>query len=353
MKPAVRRELAQAASLFWQRQPWRRLEDTHNFGFRDAATGQMACAVVLGNAGFQYGLTLYLGTQGFEVARQLAEDEMDREGLGYAVDFLSLSFTNADDVPKADRKRNYMIGEIESKGYVMLPAAMRKRPGLLAQLPDDADARFLVKALRAVTRLVSAGRLKPERLVSRARMPVFVLPPTQKDPILEEPAPAPKGLPDGARVAPLELSPGLRKKLAGKAGKGTLMATLTVMPAAVEGQQARMLLVYDPEADQVLDSHVFLGAGAVQEAGLRFLTLLGGQTVSTTQRQVPRPEEIWTDCLEFSRCLEKALTSAGIRILCLERIEELDRLREMLREHLDRRPPSPPAAARKKSQDSK
>jgi hypothetical protein len=340
MKPAIRKELAEAARLFWQRQPWRRLEDTHNFGFRYAETGQLACAVVLGNAGIEYGLTLYLGAQGFEVARQLAEDEMDREGLGYHVDFLSLAFSNAEDVPKAVRKQKYVIGEIDSKGYVMLPTAMRKRPGVLAELPDDTDARFLARALRAVTRLVSAGRLKPERLMNRAKMPVFVLPPTEKAPILEEPPPAAESNPSGARVAALELSPELQAKIASKPGKGTLMATLTLVPASVEGQQARMLLVYDPDTDKALDSQIYVGAGAARDAGFRFLRLLAGEEAATTGRPVPRPEEIWTDCLEFSRSLEHALAAAGIRILCMERVEELDRLREKFREHLDRRPPS-------------
>jgi hypothetical protein len=340
MKPAVRRDLAQAAERFWQRQPWRRLDDTHHFGFQDAATGQLAFAVVLGNAGFEYGLTLYLGAEGFEVARQLAQDEMDREGLGYHVDFLSLAFSNAEDIPKTDRKRWKVIGKIDSKGYVMLPTAMRKRPGVLAELPDDADARFLARALRAVTRLVSAGRLKPERLGNRAKMPVFVLPPTKKAPILEEPPPAAEKNPSGAPVAAPKLPPELQAKLASKPGKGTLMATLTLVPASVEGQQARMLLVYDPDTDKALDSQVYVGAGAARDAGLRFLRLLAGEEGATTGRPVPRPEEIWTDCLEFSRSLEPALAAAGIRILCMERVEELDRLRERFRGHLDRRRPS-------------
>jgi len=337
MKPAVRRDLAQAAESFWRRQPWRRLGDTHNFGFRDAETGQIACAVVLGNAGFEYGLTLYLGAQGFEVARQLAEDEMDREGLGYHVDFLSLAFSNMEDVPKAVRRQKYVIGEIDSKEYGMLATAMRKRPGVLAELPSDADAHFLTRTLRAVTRLVSAGRLKHERLINRAKTPVFVLPASEKAPILEEPMPAAERNPGGAEAQAFDLAPELQAKLASKPGKGTLMATLTLVPASVDGQQARMLLVYDPEPDQVLDGQIFIGTGAARDAGLRFLRLLAGEERSTTGRPVPRPEEIWTDCVEFSRYLEPALAAVGIRILCMERVEELDRLREKFREHLDRR----------------
>jgi hypothetical protein len=340
MTPAIRRALAQAAERFWRRQPWRRLEDTHNFGIREAATGRIACAVVLGNAGFEYGLTLYLGAAGFEVARQLAQDEMDREGLGYHVDFLSLAFSNADDVPKAVRKQKYVVGELYSKGFDVLLTAMRKQPGVLAELPDDADARFMARALRAVTRLVSAGRLKPERLGNRANMPVFILPPMEKAPILEEPAPAAEKNASGAGVQAIATSTELRAKLVSKPGKGTLMATLTLVPTSVEGKQARMLLIYDPDTDKVLDGQVYVGDGAVRDSGLRFLRLLAGEERATTGRPVPRPEEIWTDCVEFSRCLEPALVTAGIRILCMERVEELDRLREKFREHLDRRPSS-------------
>jgi len=340
MNDEVRRELLETARVFWRRQPWRRLEDTHNFGLRDAETGQIACGVVLGHAGYQYGLVLYLGAEGFEVARRLALDEMDREGLAYDVDFLALYFTPEEDIPLSDRKRMGVVGEIDTTGYVVLPNVTRKRPAAAETRPDDGEARFLARALRTVARLVATKRLTPERLKDRSTLPLFVLSARMKDSILEEVAPRPSGHLPGADVSPPAIPAPLLANLLRRPKSGRLLATLTLGPGSVKGEQTRMLLVYDEEKDRVLDCTPYVGPRTIPDATLRFLGLLSGDMPPRSAAEIETPAEVWTDSVEFYRVVKDALEEAGIEILCLEKIEELDQLRESLMEFMSKRKPA-------------
>jgi hypothetical protein len=339
MNPRIRHELLEAARVFWRRQPWRRLDDTHNFGLRDTETDQLACGVVLGNAGYQYGLVLYLGAEGFEVARRLAEDEMDREGLAYSEDFLAIYFTREEEIPRSDRKRMGVVGEVDSNGFILLPSVTRKRPAAEATLPSDGEARFLAKALRAVSRLVAAKRLVPNRLRDRNALPLFILPARAGGKIGEEVSPRAGGSELETKIAPLDVPMSLLTRLLSRPKRGRLFAAVTLAPAAVRGEQARMLLVYDEGRDTVLDCHLFMGARAVPDASLRFLGLLSGDVPPSTGKELETPSEVWTDAIEFHRSVETPLRESGIGSLCLERIEELDRIRDDLREHLASRGP--------------
>lgn len=337
MNDDVRRELLEAAQRFWNRRPWKRLEDTHNFGLRDEETGQIACGVVLGNAGFHYGLVLYLGAEGFEVARRLAEDEMDREGIAYSVDFLALYFTPEEDIPPSDRKRMGVVGEINSNGFSFLPNAIRKRPAAAMALPDDREGRFLARSLRAVARLVASRRLTPERLSDRALLPLFTLPSRLRAPIAEGIAPAPRGHLPGLDDPQPQLPGPVLASLVRRPKGGRLLATLTIGPGSVKGEQTRMLLVYDQDKDRVLDCTAFLGPRTVADATVRFFGLLSGEVPSRSGTEILTPAEVWTDSVEFYRQVKDPLHDAGIEILCLEENEELNRLRESVMEFMSER----------------
>jgi hypothetical protein len=334
MNSEIRHELLEAARVFWRRQPWRRLEDTHNFGLRDRETGTLACGVVLGNAGYQYGMVLYLGAEGFEVARRLADDELDREGLAYSVDFLAVYFTRDEEIPRSDRKRMGVVGELDSNGFILLPNVIRKRPAATATLPSDGEAGFLAKALRAVSRLVASKRLVSDRLRDRNALPLFVLPTRIEGKIAEEVSPRPGGSLPETELVPLEVPGRLLARLLRRPKRGRILAAVTLAPVAVKGEQARMLLVYDEDRDTVLDSHLFLGPCAVTEASLRFLGLLAGEVAPSAGKKLETPSEVWTDAVEFHRSVEASLRKSGIESLCLERIEELDRVRDALREQM-------------------
>jgi hypothetical protein len=338
MKTSVRRELAQAARRYWEEAPWKDICDYHNFGFRDAKTGQMACAVVLGNAGYEYGLGLYLGIEGFEVARRIAQSQMDKDEFAFRADLLSIAYTPASEIPTTKRKSLGVLCEISDSTGEILPHLIRKRPFQAASLPEDPDAILLGSVLRAVPQLLSEGRISPKRLEDRTNMPIFVLPVSPGEPLLEEKAPPLSEEPKFPDVPKLTLDPSTRAKLTGEPRRGVLLVSLTTGPVSVRKEQARMLLVLDPERDLVLTGRAFLGPDSVIEAARYLLSTMTGESRPAVGDHIVVPDKLATDSLEFYGSIKAAFADMGVQVLYAERIPPLEKVRESFLEYMARRP---------------
>jgi len=337
MNESARRELDEAASFYWQRQPWKVLTDEDHFGLRDSRTGLVACAVVMGKAGVEIGLWLLVGAEAFEVSRRLRQSEMDQDEFGFGTEFLSLTYTPKAQVPKERRNTSIALSPVKTERGILIPIVWRKpRYGPPKKLTDE-EAGFLARAARAIPDLLAAGRLSPLRLLDPSGMPVFLLPEAPGGPILEERAAASSSKPRDQASPPLNISAVVLSRLSGLKPRGKLAVSLAVVPASVEGQQARTLLALDLEADFMLLARAFGGPAVVDEASRYLLSAMVGEAETPSGKPVPLPENFITDSLELYNRLKDVLADRGVRVAYQEVVPPLDRAKESLSDFLRRR----------------
>lgn len=333
MDKAVREALEAAAHLYFRVAPWQALEGEDTFGVRDPELGLLAAASVLGNAGFTYGLALYLGEQGFEVAGRLARDEMDNDEFGFGSELLALYYTPASEMAPKDRRHETTLAPLGGRGRRVYPQAFRKEPAQAGRTPDDREARFLARALRATCDLVESGKLSPARLRSTPGVPVFVLGGSK---IREESRPRAERT--ESRKAELRVDEETRGRLRSRPRRGRLMVSVASTGMSVQGQQARVLIVYDPARDHVVATEAFVGADALDQASRRLIEHLAGQEKTRSGEPVDLPEELLTDSLEVYDTIRDVLAEAGLRVLAMQDVPELAALKDHLRGYMQQRP---------------
>lgn len=308
--------LAAAVLAYVAAAPWEDVRAEACFGLRDPATGFAAAVCVLGYDGIERGLGLYLGEEGFERARQVAEGEFDADQFAFHADILSLYLTPAGEFPPGRRRGPGVLPACGIDGRKFIPHAVRKEPGKAARAPDEREARFLALALGTVATLAGEGRLPPRG----RKITVFV---PEDGSIREELRPrprAPRSWPAGGFR--LELPAADQARLAALPRGGDLMVTLHTPPVSVRDEQARLLLILDPASGKVLDGTVFTGKDGLEGASRRLAALF------LAAGRVRVPERLVTDSLELYAAVKDAFAAAGIAVERHERIPELDSVRE-------------------------
>ncbi len=326
MNPVARDELNDAALWFWRRAPWRSLTNDDLFGLRDEASGMTGCAVILGEAGQEFGLGLYLGARGFEVGQRLRNTEMDNDEFAHNTDLILLTFDDPRSLPKEARTSPVAFNLIKEGGRTALPMALMKPAGRTARALSDVEAGFLARALRAVLHLQEAGRLRSEKLQVSNDIVVFLLPTKAGEPIREEGVPtAPPQTPE----PPLSLTASTRKRLSRKARRGALAVSLMTPGISVRDEQLRMLAVLDLESGKLLVSEALAGPSALADSADRFVELL-------TARESRLPVELVTDSLQFYGFVKDALSELGVRVLYQEKVPALDDVRKSFEDFMQR-----------------
>ncbi len=333
MEKAVREALEAAAHLYFRVAPWQALEGEDTFGFRDPELGLLASASVLGNAGFTYGLALYLGEEGFQVAGRLARDEMDNDEFGFRSELLALYYTPASEVSLKARRHEGTLAPLGGRGRRVYPQAVRKEPARAARTPDDREALFLARALRAACDLAESGRLSPARLRSAGGVPVFVLGHSK---IRQEVRPRAERA--QTRKAGLAVDEDTRGRLGSRPRRGRLMVSVASTGMSVQGQQARVLIVYQPDQDLVVATEAFVGPDAMEQASRRLIEHLSGEGKARSGESIPLPEELITDSLELYGAIRDVLAEAGLRVLAMQDVPELAALKDHLRGYMQQRP---------------
>ncbi len=140
--------LYDALAAFVALAPWRWMDDTHVFGVENPETGEVGYCAVLGGAGEEFGLSVFLGADGYDAWRRLVEGDLapgDRETLG-ALRALSALMVDRTNLESRDRAVITSLGR-RFRGRNAWPYFRSTRPGFFPWYLERDEVRFLAAAL--------------------------------------------------------------------------------------------------------------------------------------------------------------------------------------------------------------
>lgn len=151
MKEPTREEwkqLYEAAGLFAREKPWEWLEDEEPIAIENPEDGEMGYAVVLGAAGEQLGLALYLGDEGYDAYCRIQAGEIEPDALEAMIIQRAATLMLADrqHLDKDERALIKKLG-FRFRGRSAWPMFRSLEPGYAPWFLDGAQARFLTLAL--------------------------------------------------------------------------------------------------------------------------------------------------------------------------------------------------------------
>ncbi len=272
----VIRGVLEAAGEFNARKLWTRFTNYDCFGARIADQGELMLGVVLGDAGEQYGLSLFRGEQ---AATSLAAI-LDAEGPGddalEDMDMLGFSMEAFGDLPPDAQTLLREAGR-HPRYDEEVPHFLAKPAGQQGRVPNESELTLVRWVLQAVVEADKKKLLYPARLEDREAICVVNIQPKAKVPEVtvtterlnrrESPTTVP-------RLAPnqdLESLPRL---------KATWLVGMPAIPTGIEGDDRamQMLLVVDDRDDLVLQGRPVF-SGDLREAADRLVETFRGKGV--------------------------------------------------------------------------
>ncbi|HSW02553.1 MAG TPA: SEC-C domain-containing protein [Sedimentisphaerales bacterium] len=166
------RQLLQAAGEFNSRKLWKRFTNYDCFGVRIEGEDELMLGVVLGDAGEEYGLSLFRGPGAAAClatimdSESLGDDAMeDLDMLGFSME----AFGNLlPETQRALREAGQRPRYDEQVPHFLAKAARRR-----AGFPGESDLRLLLLVLRAVVEADKKKLLRPTRLDDRGEVCVL------------------------------------------------------------------------------------------------------------------------------------------------------------------------------------
>lgn len=139
-------QLLEEAKEFNALQPWRSLDDSQVFVVEDPIANQHLYCSILGAAGIEFGMAVYIGNQGFDALNSIvSEDTMDDILLKQRS--VLLSFVDRDELDSSeyDFLKKHGVTFRGSKQWVQLTSFV---PGKYPWFMDDEEGRVLQLAIR-------------------------------------------------------------------------------------------------------------------------------------------------------------------------------------------------------------
>ena len=159
------RALYHAADAVKASAPWTFMEETDLFGVQNPETGEIGYVSVMGQAGEQYGIALYLGDEGGQKFWLLQElgPHMRAEDL-FLTPQLQAFFEDRRYLSPEDLATIKALG-LKYRGRNAWPQFRSMRPGYDPWFIDAAEARFLTLALEQLVALAPRIEADPDILV--------------------------------------------------------------------------------------------------------------------------------------------------------------------------------------------
>jgi hypothetical protein len=243
------RDVLQAAGQFNDRQLWKRFTNSDCIGVRIPAENDTLLAVVMGEGGQEYGLTLFRGSGGTAyVAALIAPEDPGDDALPDA-DLLGFSMDRFDHLPAEGQELLREAGK-HPRHDESVPSLIAKPPGRRPRLPQDSELELLLRVLRGFMEADQRQLLKPARLDDECGICILTLggpPEAPEVSVTRAPWPRPEvSYHFPTEAADLRALPQL---------EATWLAGWLPMPAGVEGddREPRLLLVAedgDPKGDE-------------------------------------------------------------------------------------------------------
>lgn len=140
-------------------EPWNWLHDDQVFAVQDPASGAPLFVSVLGAAGEEFGLAVYIGAEGYENLLATMSGTVPMEELVYSQRSLLASFSDRDEL-EADDLRLLKDAGMSFRGKKQWPLFRSFVPGLYPWSIDEEEARLLIQVIgqtKAVLHGVKGG----------------------------------------------------------------------------------------------------------------------------------------------------------------------------------------------------
>ncbi|MCL0060626.1 hypothetical protein M1O54_06785 [Dehalococcoidia bacterium] len=156
--------LYQAAIEFKAIAPWQWMADDDLFAVENPSDGEVGYCSVLGKAGEEFGLVVFVGPEGYRSYLQMITSEVGPESffdIWVNGRSLSVTFSDRDEIQKEDRDIIRLL-ELRFRGRKAWPLFRSQRPGYVPWYLDQGEVLFLTAALGQS--LVVASRVANEGL---------------------------------------------------------------------------------------------------------------------------------------------------------------------------------------------
>ena len=302
----IMRDVLQAAGEFNGRKLWKRFTNEDCFGVRIAGQEEMMLGVVLGNAGEEYGLSLFRGPQAVASLAALLTPEGPGDDAPEDINILSFTMVAFGDLLPETQAAFREAGQ-HPRYNEQVPHFLAKAPRRQPGSPDESDFRLLLLALRGVVEADKQKLLRPARLDDKGGVYVLYISGEAAAPqVTVTRERLPRG--GGSRTMPFV---GERLDLEGLPRlDATWLVGMPTVPVGIEGDEriTQMVLVVDEASEYIFEGKPVMG-GDLGEA-----VRIVGQTLHGSGRRGPKglPRKIVFSSRKLHDAMAPRLTAAGV-----------------------------------------
>ncbi|MFC3803185.1 DUF6930 domain-containing protein [Cohnella sp. GCM10012308] len=158
------KELYEAAERYKKAAIWRWLSNSHLFGVRDPASGEIGYCCVFGNGGEMFGLAAYMGSEGLRMIVDMLAGELDEDPM-YSQHCLLFSLDDRSELEPSEYKRIKQLG-LSYRGKNSWPTFRLHEPGFMPW-PEltAAQVDYLALALEQAVLVGQAFQRNPDELI--------------------------------------------------------------------------------------------------------------------------------------------------------------------------------------------
>jgi len=273
-RKGIMADVLQAVQAFNSRKLWKRFTNYDCFGVRIAGEGELILGVVLGDAGEEYGLSLFRGEQAVASLAALLDAEGPGDDALEDMDMLGFSMEDFGNLPP-DAQGLLREGGRHPRYDEQVPHLLAKPAGQQGRVPNESELTLLGLVLQAVVEADKKKLLQPARLEDQEGICVVNI---------RREATAPQVSVARERWN-REVSPTTVPLLAASHDLGSLprlkatwLVGMPALPAGIEGDDRamQMLLVVDDTNELVLQGRPVF-SGDLRDAANRLVETFRGK----------------------------------------------------------------------------
>jgi len=254
----VIREAVQAAREFNDREFWKRFTNYDCFGVRITGQDETMLGVVLGDAGEEYGLSLFRGPDAVATLAGLLNSEGQGDDALDDMDMLGFSMEAFGNLPPEAQAFIREAGQHPRHGE-QVPSFLAKPAGRQGRLPNDYELALLLVTLRGAAKADQEKPLQPATLEDEEGICVINV---SDDAAVSQVSVTREHWEQEAAPTTIPLLPTTHNLDSLPRLKATWLVGMPALPAAIEGDDRtmQMLLVVDDTSEFILQGKpVFAG----------------------------------------------------------------------------------------------
>jgi hypothetical protein len=329
------RDVLKAAADFNDRRLWTRFTNFDCFAVKVPDRNESMLGVVMGDAGEQFGLSLFRGETAAASLASLTGSDGPGDDVTEAMDMLGFSMDTFGDLSPEAQACVREAG-LHPRYTDPVPNCLAKHPGQQPRVPDESELALLLMVMRGAIDADQRKLLEPARLDNPEGVWTLVLSGDPAAPQVSvtrqrwQPAEAPQVIPFPAATPDLAGLPRL---------DATWLVGLPVLPTGIQGDDRSLLvlLVVDDASEYVFQARLVF-AGELRDAiDVLLETFRGGG--ASGRKGLPR--KIVFSSKNLHDAIAPVLRQAGVTCLYMPVVPKLVEIAADLAEHLDAVGPSP------------